>query len=123
MSDRMAFNDLRVCDLCHEPVSGKTRAGAMAIDFHRIVVERFLLDRNAIQERAGLAMMFGGSEALADVMGARSGEAAHAFDRRELLVCNPCWYEPGLRDLQGLGERKVGRDLGTPETAKRFGGE
>ncbi len=100
---------IRRCDLCDQPVAGNTRDGNH-LDFHRLVVERHLLDVASVNQRMGLSM-FLGSEAIADVMGAPE-RASICFDRRELLICSPCMVEK-LDGLLDLGER--GKEMSADE--------
>ncbi len=99
----MNAKDIRKCDLCGHAVSGNTRDGKR-LDFHRLVVERHLLDLQSLNQRMGLSMMVG-SEAVADVMGAPE-RVSVCFGRRELLVCAPCMVEKldGLLDLVERGK-------------------
>lgn len=106
----MKAADMRACDMCHQPVAGKTRGGN-TLDFHRIVIERHFLKPGPIQRHAGLAMMLG-SEMLAGVMGTNEDWTVPTV-RRELLICQPCAMD--RRSLYELTEDDKGRDLGTPE--------
>jgi len=111
----MRYDQMRKCDFCDSPVSGNTRDGKR-LDFHRVVVERLLLDVQSINARAGLAVMFGGNEAIASVF-APSGNAATVVASRELLICDPCWIEREFQVLHDLEGR--GRELPTPEADAR----
>ncbi len=97
----MNAKDIRVCDLCGQPVAGNTRDGTH-LDFHRLVVERHLLDVASVNQRMGLSM-FLGSEAIAEAMGAPE-RVSMCFARRELLVCAPCMVEK-LCERLDLSER------------------
>ncbi len=107
----LTFRELRACDLCGSPVAGNTREGK-TIDFRRIVVERHGLNVRAINERVGLAIQFGGNEALAEVFGSQP-EASIPISARELLICSPCWCDTArLGDaLAAAMEQDKGREI------------
>jgi len=109
----LGFDDLRACDLCGSGVAGKTRDG-MALDLRRIVIERHVLDQNAVNERVGLTMMLGGSEALAGAFASHANATA-LLAAHEFLVCNPCWYE---RLLLLDSETGKGKDIPVPEPTR-----
>lgn len=85
----IGLKSLRPCDVCGNPVAGKTRDGH-TLDFRRLVVERHFVDIRAIQEHAGLTLMLGSPE-LAMVVGSRAN-ATIPLSATELVICNPCWY-------------------------------
>ena len=109
----MRFSEIRPCDLCGKPVAGNTRDGKR-IDFRRVVVEAHILDLRSLQERAGLALMMGGSELLAAAIGgdARASVVASA---RELLVCSPCWLDLAETALNTAHHEGKGRALQIPD--------
>lgn len=100
----MKFADIRPCDLCDQPVSGKTRDGNNALEFYRIVVERQILNVGALREHVGLSMMMGGNERMARAF-ASHDEISHPFERMETLVCFPCMLECLADLMQTRGKR------------------
>lgn len=108
----MNRRDLRACDLCQSPVALNTRDG-QRLDFYRVEFEHHLLDMRTIREHAGLALMMGGNEVIADAFASRQ-QASVATSRRELLICGPCVLER-LMPLLAADEAKSGRALPTPE--------
>lgn len=87
----LTSSEMRACDVCRQPVAGKTRDGN-TIDFHVLTIDRHFLNLHEIQQHAGLAMMLGGNEGLAQVMGG-GGPWTLVLDQREVYVCSPCWLE------------------------------
>lgn len=112
----MDFKEIRKCDFCDHAVAGNTRDGK-SIDFYRLVLERLLLNVQAINERMGLAMMMGGNEALAGAM-ASHDTVAVPWTRQEFLVCHPCWREKGFEALHDTGDK--GKELPISEAEKEL---
>ena len=113
----MKIEEIRACDVCHQPVSGKTRDGN-AIDFHRIVLERHLLDLASLRQHSGLTMMLGSAQ-LASVMGP-SNRGSFVINAHEVLVCNPCFYERFT--VLSMRDEPLGKELvSVEEVAKREG--
>jgi len=114
----LSFEELRPCDICKSPVTGNTR-DVRTIDFHRIVIERHMLNPRAVQERAALEVMFGGNAALASVFSSRP-KATHPIAGRELLICNPCWMDTARLGrmpeyVEGGEGYSKGREIPAPE--------
>jgi hypothetical protein len=61
--------------------------------FWRITIERFGLDRGAIERQMGLTMMLGGNAMLAGVMGANEEMANPVMEPVKLVVCERCAIE------------------------------
>jgi hypothetical protein len=103
----MKLDNLRPCDLCRQPVAGRTRDG-QRLDFYRFEVEHHVLDLSTVREHLGLSLMLG-SESLARAFASQE-RGSVAVSRRELLVCGPCVVEvwPQL-------STQIGRELPTPE--------
>ena len=110
----MKIEALRACDVCHQPVSGKTRDGN-AIDFHRLVVERHLLDFASLKQHAGLSLMLGSAQ-LASAMGP-SNRGSFVINAHEVLVCNPCFDERFT--VLSMRDEPLGKELVSVEEVSR----
>lgn len=90
------FRQLRPCDHCKNPLTGKPGHGETRhLDFYRVRVAQAIVNVRAVQSFAGLAMMFAGNEALADVF-APERHAAKLLPERDWLLCFDCFTQlPG----------------------------
>jgi hypothetical protein len=96
----MNANELRACDLCGR---GLMHTGVPL--FYRLTFERMAVDMKAVRERVGLAMLFNGSAALAEVF-APSAEVAQRLGTEAdvLLVCDACALSEHTQMIAELAE-------------------
>jgi hypothetical protein len=81
-------SDIQPCAICHK---GLMHAGIPL--FYRIKLQRFGLDKQAIQRQTGLEMMLGRAAALAAVMGPNEDIAQPIDEPRTILICEMCTHE------------------------------
>jgi len=74
------------CSACGEKV------GKASILFWRVTAERFGINRTALQQQDGLAMLLGSSE-LANVVGADKDLAEPVMKPVVLTICEKCAFE------------------------------
>lgn len=84
----MKANEIRKCDAC-----GRGLCADGHITFHRLTFERFGLDRRAIEERQGLALMMG-TTALTEVFASRRDVANRIGEADDLILCETCAMQP-----------------------------
>ena len=81
----MRLDDLRPCDSCGGPI------GCV---FFALQVDQHVVDKGAVQQRAGMTQFFGGSrqaEALAGVFDAVGERATRLAQTRHVMLCNNCF--------------------------------
>lgn len=84
----MKRRELQKCVICKR---GLAHDGGFL--FYRLTVERMAFDPRAVQERAGMEMMFGGGHgaaALAEAMGPDRDLAVSLGAPRTVCVCDTC---------------------------------
>ncbi len=76
--------------------------------FWRVKIERFGIDKAAVDRRQGLETFYGGGQpgaALAGVMGPDEDIARPVMDEKMLILCENCALDPypvaGLAELEG----------------------
>ena len=82
------FRELRMCDGCGNPLTGKP-GEPKTLNFYRVRIESAIVNLPAVQQFAGLAIMMGGSERLADVF-APDRHAAKIYRSEVFLLCCAC---------------------------------
>ena len=95
----MRAADLTSCALCGK---GVLHTGVPL--FWRVAIQRMAVDRQAVQQAAGMETFFGGHVALARVF-ADPEIAAPFGEGRAILVCEECAAEPVSVWRLGLPER------------------
>lgn len=84
----MKLSEIKKCAKCGK---GVMHAGLPL--FWRVTIERFGIDKAAVDRRAGLETFFGGGRAgaaLAGVMGTDEDIAKPVMDKVELILCEDC---------------------------------
>lgn len=95
-TSNIALKDLRPCDFCGQPLTRSIMGDGINNSpmFYQIEIKTVILNAGAINEQLGLAQMLGGSMRLAEVMGARGGEAAQVLEEPDavtkLFQCQVC---------------------------------
>ncbi len=96
----MKVRDLRPCDSCGGQIAGRMPDGSTRIQFYVVKATAAILDARAINQHMGLATMFNGSHALAEVFSSQP-EVAHVVgDHKEsggwteALLCLDCYCKP-----------------------------
>jgi len=86
------------CARCHKKI------GASGLPlFWRVRIERYGINRQAIERRQGLAMMLG-SAVLAQVMSADEDLATPVMDPVTVTICESCCTEPLILAAIALAE-------------------
>lgn len=85
----MKQKDFKPCCVCHK---GVMHTGFPL--FLRMKVERFGIDRKAVQRAHGMELMLGGNAYLANIMGPDEYLATIVDQSEDLLVCNDCAGKP-----------------------------
>ena len=81
----MRLDDHRPCDSCGGPI------GCV---FFALQVDQHVVDKGAVQQRAGMTQFFGGSrqaEALAGVFDAVGDRATRIAQTRHVVLCSNCF--------------------------------
>jgi hypothetical protein len=84
---KMKPDELHPCSKCDGLLTGKE---GRDIQFYVVDVGTAVLDRQAIRDREGLAMILGGSAALAEVF-APTSTVATIVPGKRLLLCFDCY--------------------------------
>lgn len=77
------------CSICHKPI-GHTGLPC----FSRVTIERIGIRMAPVQRQTGLAMLLGGSAALAQVMGADEEMTESIGGVTTLSICEACYLQP-----------------------------
>jgi hypothetical protein len=83
----MKLTELRPCDACSKPIG---------FVFFRLQVQQHVVSQRAVQQRVGLATMFGGNERLASVFDGDPADATGVASDLHLLLCNDCFCSAHL---------------------------
>lgn len=81
----MKHKDFKPCHICG---NGIAHEGYPL--FLRITVERFGLNRKAIERAHGMELLMGGNAGLANIMGPDENLAEKIDENRNMLVCGGC---------------------------------
>jgi hypothetical protein len=85
---KIPIKNLRPCDNCGEPI---------APVFYVVRVQQAVINYNSLRSHMGLALMFNGNNALADVFNPGSDQGAETLDDdKEYFVCQGCVIENEL---------------------------
>jgi hypothetical protein len=80
----MKVEELRPCDGCGKSINPV---------FFRVRVEQHVIDQRAVQQHVGLATMFGGSGALANVFDSYGNDATKEMASKTVLLCSSCFCD------------------------------
>lgn len=104
---RAKARDIARCDVCGKPALRESMGS-----FLRVTVQHALLDLRAARETVGLAMMFGGNAALADVFSPHRGEIMLPPELSETFtVCHACSVTVTVARLFELSQGAEGEKL------------
>ena len=109
------FRDLRMCDGCGHPLTGKP-GGIRHVGFYRVRLEHAIINVGAVQQFAGLAMMFGGDERMADVFAPERHAAKILGTPNTFLLCFDCMMKPA--NLLVLAEAQNDKAAAAPADAE-----
>ena len=77
---------------------------------YRLTVDSLILEQRAVQQFGGMAMFFGGNEALAELF-APDPELYKCFGRNEALICFDCYMRaPPAEVMEAARERREERE-------------
>lgn len=85
----MKHKDFKPCCICNKGVMNQ----GIPI-FLRITVERFGVDRAAVDRAHGMELMMGGNALLANIMGPDENLAKKIDGEKDLLICHGCSSKP-----------------------------
>ncbi len=109
MESGLRRKDLKMCGLCGKGVMHDNN-----IMFHRITLERFLVDVGAVQRQHGLEMSMGGDAmaGIAQIMGPDEDLAKRVGEPDTAIICDEC-----AMDMTCLAEihERIAKDQGEPE--------
>lgn len=118
----MQASEIRRCDLCGEGLCKDN-----ALTFHRVQLQRYIVDVEALNERAGLQLLFQGkaSAELIEVFATKPDVAVLLTEPADLLVCELCAagggrsiFELGELAQQKLEERKLPDPVHRPKESE-----
>lgn len=108
----MKGSELRPCDNCGKALTGKAtkpehKENLVLPFFYKITVQRYELDKEAIDSTLGLSRMFGGAFGLAEVMSPNPELANESGNPEELLLCADCIMTQEISIAGTLGEKAI----------------
>lgn len=112
----MRERDLRPCDLCGAPLR-MTREGVLSpiAAGVRVILQPMFIDPQAVQQRAGLEVMFGGhmrpgASAIAGALGPPLDTLEPPELRDEALLCCACWTVHLAQLAETIEQRRCERE-------------
>lgn len=96
--------DLRPCACCKKPLLQRPD-GFRSLQAYRVTTDALVLDAKATRQYAGLAMMFGGNERLADAF-CSDQELLKCYSTSTRVLCQECYTSKPLAEiLEEVGHR------------------